>query len=194
MKQFLFWTSKLLLLSLFVYILRREIREMGQFTSTEILCSLNTTVTYSCENSYSNCINTTELDLASLWILSQIIYNVCSTNWRIFDQLSGKAILTCAECEQLTETTGARLYDSEYIWTRIALWKISLINLVLLLPQALLDLSVQVFVIMRLIGNSIDIVQEYFSRWRAVSRESRIENAAYKSGRNEVWKVRAIAA
>ncbi len=174
MKQFLPWTSKLLLLSLFVYILRREIREMGQFTSTGILCSLNTTVTYSCENSYPNCINTTGLDLASLWILSQIIYNVCSTNWRIFDQLSGKAILTCAGCEQLTGTTGARLYDSGYIWTRIALWKIPLINLVLLLSQASLGLSVQVFVIMRLIDNSIGIVQGYF--FKIASCQQRVTN------------------
>lgn len=145
---------------------------MGQSTSTGILCPPDTTATYSCENPYPNCTNTTGLDFASLWIISQIIYDACPTDWRIFDRLPGKVTLTCAACEQLTGTTGARRYDPAYVWTRIALWKIPLINLVLLLPQAPLGLQVQVFVIMRLIGNPIGTIQGYLFKMASCQKRA----------------------
>jgi len=132
-------------------------------------CSLDTNATYTCTNPYPNCTNLRGLDFTTLWIVSLQIANACPTEWRLFDGTPGRPTLNQAGCEQLVGKTGAQRYGWEYIWTRLMVWKYPLFQLVVLLPRPPLGITVESFVIVRLLGNPIGTFKDISSRWRVVN-------------------------
>ncbi|KAF1849773.1 uncharacterized protein K460DRAFT_360626 [Cucurbitaria berberidis CBS 394.84] len=105
--------------------------------------------------------HTKGFDFAELYNVYLYLNHTCAPESDIFS--SGTRMLTAAVCRKMTRTStsiwsGWTPYPISDIWTRIAVWKLPLLQLISQFPRPPLGPSVETGVMLHLLGDPIDSV------------------------------------
>ena len=119
---------------------------------------------YNCTNPWGpNCTSDQKFHFLSLWSYTQNIQQACANDARLFVPNGGvaspqNASLTQEACAAIAGPEW-QYYPAADIWSRLTTWKIPLLQLVASFPRPPLNLSVECFVILHLLGDPIDTLR-----------------------------------
>ena len=132
-------------------------------------CPLVVNSFYSCDRPYPNCTSSFGFQLSSLWIISEIIYTACPTDWRVFDPVA-PAISEVA-CEQIAGSSWT-YYPGADIWARLTTWKFPLLQLVAIFSKPPLSSRVGIFVVFHLLGDPVSTIRDLLLKFSTCQRRA----------------------
>ena len=122
-----------------------------------------------CTNPWGqNCTSERKFQFVSLWSYTQNIQQACANDARLFVPHGGvsspqNASLTQEACAAIVGSDW-EYYPAADIWTRLTTWKFPLLQLVASFPRPPLNLSVECFVILHLLGDPIDTLRNLLAK------------------------------
>ena len=153
-----------------------------------------------------NCISKAGFQFTNLWNYTQKIQAACANDSRLL--LADKAFAT-ADNASLTQKACTSIAGSDWtryttpdIWNRLTTWKFPLLQLIASFPRPPLNITVELFVILHLLGDPVDTMENLLSKmstcdlianhWKRVCNrhpEPQLESGIDK---DRSWKALAI--
>ncbi len=144
-------------------------------------CALvnNSTVSYNCSNPYPDCNNEAGFQFASLWLITQAIYNACPSDPRLFQQSRS---LTQEACEIFAGGDQWTPYPAADIWARLTTWKFPLLQLVAVFPKPPLSFPFGLFVIVHVLGDPVSTLSNLLLKLASCQGRARFWKRQLSSG------------
>ena len=121
---------------------------------------------FNCSNPWPNCRSEKRFDFATLWNYTNLIYEACSNDSRLYrptglslDSLLSKNDISLTQ-EACVAAAGGdwQRYPRSDIWTRLTTWKFPFLQLAAIFPRPPLSVAVESFVVFHLLGDPIDTI------------------------------------
>jgi hypothetical protein len=131
----------------------------------DCLKTFDSTNAYNCSNPvFQDCVNLIGFDFPTLQNITRKIQQYCPTDVRLFltnnlPATEDNAALTLDACKKIVPKPWTP-YNNEAIYSRLQTWKIPLFQLALSTPRPPLGTSIDIFVLVHLMGDPIGTIKD----------------------------------